>query len=438
MGLQGKGFFISLLSECEAGNPAAIFSVAQAAGLSHVLVKIADGTQPFGLDATGQDLNAPVVQALRAGGIAVWGWHTIYGDDPAGEAALAIGRVQELALDGYVLYAGAAYEQAGKAQAASTFMAALRADWGAVPIALSSFRFPNFHPELPWAVFLEQCDAAMPQVYWEAAHNAGSQLRESLRQYKALPNARPCIPTGAAYGRPGGWAPTLDDIADFNNTAKDLRVEAVNFFSWDPCRSNLSPLWDLIANFDWPAPPQTSAPIPEPVAVAAQPASDEHPMPATPPASGTLPGVTSSQPAAGAEAGMEHFFPPAGGGQLVASASRAETIKSHISSIPSKPDTFTTHYLDTLRSRQAAKVSALYTEDAVHVRGDKVLNGAPIIRSGYAAFFYGLPAGVTFDLLGVEVIGDVRYLGWKAGTLTAYESIVLRDRKIILEYTYIE
>ncbi len=437
MALQGKGFYTHILSECEAEDPLAIACAARDAGLSHVLVKIGDGTQPFGLDATGQDLSLPVIQALRAAGIAVWGWHTVYGDDPTGEAALAILRVQELALDGYVLCAGAAYEQADKAQAARAFMTALRADWD-VPIALSSYRFPNFHPELPWAAFLEKCDAVMPQVYWEAAHNAGSQLRESIRQYKALPNARPCIPTGAAYGRLGGWAPTLEDVADFINTAKDLGVEALNFYSWDTCRSNLSPVWDLIANLAWPAVPQTIAPILNQIPAAAQPASDEHSPPATPPASGTLPAATSSQPAAGAEAGMEYFFPPAGGGQLVTFASRAEAIKSHISSIPNEPDTFTTRYLTTLKSRQAGKVAALYAEDAVHVRGDKVLNGAPIIRSGYAAFFYGLPAGATFDLLGVEVNGDVCYLAWKAGMLTAYESIVLRDGKIVLEYTYIE
>ncbi len=432
MTLQGKGFYTNLLSECEAGDPLEITRAALDAGLSHVLVKIADGTQPFGLDETGQDLSLPLIQALHAAGIAVWGWHAVYGDDPTGEAALAIIRVQGLALDGYVLSAGAAYEQLEKAQAARAFMTALRADWD-VPIALSSYRFPNFHPELPWAAFLEKCDAVMPQVYWEAAHNAGLQLRESIRQYKALPHARLCIPTGAAYGRPGGWAPTFEDLADFINTAKELGVEGLNFYSWDTCRSDLSPLWDLIANFAWPAQPQTNAPILEPIPAAAQPVP-----PATPPASGTLPAATSSQSAGGAEAGVEYFFPPAGGGQLVTPDSRAEAIKSHVSSMPNQPDTFVNRYLTALQSRQAGKVSAMYAEDAVHVRGDKVLNGAPIIRSGYSAFFYGLPAGAIFDLLGVEVNGDVRYLAWKAGALTAYESILLREGKIILEYTYIE
>ncbi len=69
MALQGKGYFTYLLRECEGGNPADIVAMAQAAGLSHVLVKIADGTFAFGVDQSGVDYTAPVVQALRAAGI---------------------------------------------------------------------------------------------------------------------------------------------------------------------------------------------------------------------------------------------------------------------------------------------------------------------------------------------------------------------------------
>jgi len=407
MTLQGKGFFISQPSECEGGNPASIVSTAQAAGLSHVLVKIAEGTQASGLDSAGRDLTMPLVQALRAAGIAVWGWQAVSGDEPADEAALAVRRAHELALDGCVFCAGAAYEQTSKEQAARAFIAEARAELSNIPLALSTYRFPNYHPSFPWTAFLEKCDAVMPQVYWEAAHNAGAQLTESLRQYRALPNARPCIPTGAAYGTPDGWAPTLEDLDDFLAAAKELGVEAVNFFSWDACRAHLSQLWEHIVESDWPTPKPAAVPHPQ-----VQP-----------------PTATSSQ---------EWDYPPAGGGQPLAPASQADAIKARLSSQSLIPDGFTTQYLNALKSFQAAKVAVLYAEDAIHVRGDKVLKGASVIRSGYSAFFYGLPAGATFNLLGVEVRGDVRYLAWKAGPLTAYESIILRDGVIVLEYTYIE
>ena len=67
MTLQGKGFFTFNLPDCEGGDPGSILAAAQAAGLSHVIVKIADGVQAAGLDASGIDFTAPVVQALHAG-----------------------------------------------------------------------------------------------------------------------------------------------------------------------------------------------------------------------------------------------------------------------------------------------------------------------------------------------------------------------------------
>ena len=67
MTLQGKGFFTFNLPECEDGDPGSILAAAQAAGLSHIIVKIADGMQAAGIDASIGDFTAPVVQALHAG-----------------------------------------------------------------------------------------------------------------------------------------------------------------------------------------------------------------------------------------------------------------------------------------------------------------------------------------------------------------------------------
>ena len=256
MTLQGKGFFTFSLPECEGGEPSSILAAAQAANLSHVLVKIADGEKVFGLDASGFDFTAPVVQALRGGGIAVWGWHSANGNDPSAEAAIAITRIQNLGLDGYVVEAKDGYSRTGMAGAARQFMTAVRTTLK-IPIALSSYRFPNYHPDLPWSTFLEFCDLHMPQVTWEQAHNAGEQLRESKRQCDALPNARLCIPTGAAYAT-SGWSPTAEAIVDFLNTAKALGLPAVNFLTWDTCRQSLPLIWTTIADFAWPA----VAPVP--------------------------------------------------------------------------------------------------------------------------------------------------------------------------------
>jgi hypothetical protein len=254
MPLQGKGFFTFNLRNCEGGDPGSILAAAQAAGLSHIIVKIADGVQAAGIDPSGVDFTAPVVQALQQAGMNVWGWQSVYGNDPSAEAAIAIARMQALGLDGYVVSAGKEYEQPGRSSAAQQFITTVRAALK-LPIALSSFRFPNFHPKFPWSDFLTFCDLHMPQVFWEQAHDADEQLSESKRQCDALPHARPYFPSGAAYSA-AGWSPTAQDMTDFLDTAQALGLPAANFFDWDACRTSLPLLWKAIASFTWPAAPQ--------------------------------------------------------------------------------------------------------------------------------------------------------------------------------------
>ncbi|HZW04938.1 MAG TPA: nuclear transport factor 2 family protein, partial [Anaerolineaceae bacterium] len=251
MGLKGKGFFIWKVKDVEGGNPEAIASAAQAAGYTHVLVKIADGSYPYNIDrATNVDLAEPVVHALRQRGIAVWGWHYVYGNGPVGEANIAIRRLEQLNLEGYVVDAEAEYKEPGKAAAAQTYMDRLRRRFPDLPIALSSFRFPAYHPQFPWKAFLEKCDLNMPQVYWEKAHNPGAQLRRTVREFQTLAPARPVIPTGPAY-TVSGWAPSNADTTEFFETCRELGLPAANFFSWDECRSRLPDLWDHISAYHW-------------------------------------------------------------------------------------------------------------------------------------------------------------------------------------------
>jgi hypothetical protein len=255
MSLTGKGFMIWKIPSCESGNPANIASAAHAAGLSHVHIKIANGINPYNIDTTHAiDLVPPVVSALKGYGIQVWGWHYVYGDDPAGEARIAATRVKQLGLDGYVIDAESEYKQPDREDNAILFMSELRRELPQTPVALCSYRYPNLHRELPWAAFLDRCDYNMPQVYWEQAHNPGEQLRSSVKQFQALVPYRPIIPTGPVY-RAGGWEPTAVDLVDFMDTAKTLNLNAVNYFAWDYGRSILQPLWNTVASYNWGSPP---------------------------------------------------------------------------------------------------------------------------------------------------------------------------------------
>ena len=401
MTLQGKGFITLTLPDCEGGGPEALVAEAKAAGLSHVIVKIADGVKVFGVDASGNDLTAPVVNALRAAGIIVWGWHSIYGNAPSDEANIAIQRAQSLGLDGYVMNAGSDYKHSGKEAAAGQFISAVR-DALTIPIALSSFRFPNYHSEFPWSTFLEKCDYHMPQVYWEQAHNAGGQLRESKRQCDALPNAKPYIATGPTYCVIG-WEPTPTEISEFLSTACDLGISAVNFFDWDSCRKSLPEVWTTIAEFGWSTQSQIT-----PAAASKSPTSEpthqpdpESENPATPEPSNPPPTASPETPSL------------------------------------SSTEVFSTQFLAALNSRKAGQVAALYNTNAVRVWAENIVYGSVSIQAAYATFFSSLPAKTTFSLLTIKGDDDLLLINWKVGSSIGKTTLFLQEGKIILDYTFL-
>lgn len=251
MSLKGKGFFIWKIIDCEKGDPKAIANVAKKANLTHVILKIADGAFPYNVNRqTNYDYVGPVVDSLRSVGIEVWGWHYVYGDYPTSEGNIAVKRMKEFELSGYVIDAEIEYKEPGKKNAAKAYMNILKKNLPNIPLALSSYRFPTFHPQLPWKEFLEYCDYNMPQVYWEQSHNAEANLRRTVKEFQNLNPFRPIIPTGPTY-RAGSWVPKTEDLDEFLEVSKELKLDAANFFSWDECRPAYPHLWKVIEEFDW-------------------------------------------------------------------------------------------------------------------------------------------------------------------------------------------
>lgn len=252
MNLTGKGFFTWIIPNTEVGDISAIANLATQCGYSHVLIKIADGAGAYNLDSQGRDLVAPLVQALHERSILALGWHYVYGYEPVAEADIAIQRINATGVDAYVIDAEAQYKLPGRAAAASTFMARLRQALPIFPMALSSYRYPTYHSTLPWREFLEKVDYNMPQVYWVDAHNPGEQLLRSLREFENLDAPfRPMIPTGSAY-KQGAWQPSVAEIYEFLDMARNLNLAAANFWEWAHCRLYLPAIWEAICAYPWP------------------------------------------------------------------------------------------------------------------------------------------------------------------------------------------
>ena len=144
---------------------------------------------------------------------------------PAGEASLGVDAVADGA-DCLVIDAESQYE--GKYAAAQQYVAALRAAVGpAYPIGLTSFPYVDYHPRLPYSVFLGPggAQANLPQVYWKdiggtvdavSGHTLAPQphlrRRRSPRSARPTATRRPrtsrasarCGRPTAAPGCPGG------------------------------------------------------------------------------------------------------------------------------------------------------------------------------------------------------------------------------------------
>ncbi|MBN2149702.1 MAG: nuclear transport factor 2 family protein [Anaerolineales bacterium] len=256
MTLEGKGFFTWKIPLCEGGDANAIAATAKRAGLSHVVIKVADGAMVYnGTWGATTDTTTAVISALRAQGIQIYGWHYIYGRDPLGEANVAIQRIHQYNLDGYVIDAEKEFKEDGMKLVARKFMSALRAAFPTMEIALSSYRFPSLHPQIPWSEFLDSCSFNMPQVYWMQAHNAGEQLVKCVREFQTRTPLRPIVPTGATF-RQNNWQPTKEEVLEFMQTAKDLNLKAVNFWHWTDARANIMPgVWEVIRDYPWAGAP---------------------------------------------------------------------------------------------------------------------------------------------------------------------------------------
>jgi len=235
--LWGKGMYIWQVDQCEGGDSERIVNRALDVGLDFVLIKIADGTNAYNGDITA------LVNRLREVGVAVWGWQYTYGDRPEDEARYAAERMKKFGLAGFVIDAETEYE--GKPDRATRYASTLRGLLPGVPIALSSFYWPEMHPTFPWREFLAHCDLNMPQVYWYKKDPVEA-LRISLTQHIRF--GRPILPVGACYEMVPGKRPTKEDLSRFLTEVESRGLLGACFWSWQHTDENQ---WAAIKDYLW-------------------------------------------------------------------------------------------------------------------------------------------------------------------------------------------
>src|SRR3954454_10085065 len=241
---RGDGMWIWQLAKSSAGNATAIGLKARAAGIETVFVKSSDGATPWA------QFSPALVQAMHAQGLRACAWQFVYGADPAAEAAQGARAVASGA-DCLVIDAESAYQ--GRYAQAQQYIAALRAAIGpAYPVGLTSFPYVDFHPRLPYSVFLAPgaAQANLPQVYWKAIGGSVDAVSAKTWAHNRIYGA-PIAPLGQAY-----QAPAPDELQRFRQVWASYGAGGVSWWSW---QSAAPAIWGTLA-----APAPAPLPLPDP------------------------------------------------------------------------------------------------------------------------------------------------------------------------------
>jgi hypothetical protein len=216
----GNGMWIWQLPKSQGGDPAAIVAQAQAHAVRTVFVKSSDGTTWW------PQFSPALLAALKAGGLRVCAWQFVYGTDPVGEAAVGAQAVSTGA-DCLVVDAETVYE--GRYGQAQQYVAALRGAIGPnYPVGLTSFPYVDYHPALPYSVFLAPGAAQfnLPQVYWKAI---GTTVDTAMSHTYAdnPPYGRPIMPLGQLYDNP-----STADVLQFRSLVPLYGSAGVSWWDW--------------------------------------------------------------------------------------------------------------------------------------------------------------------------------------------------------------
>jgi hypothetical protein len=217
--LAGQGMWIWYVSQ-SGGSAGAIAKRAHAHGIDTVFIKSSDGSSEW------SQFTPWLVRALHARGLNVCAWQFVYGSHPRAEATLGADAAREGA-DCLAIDAESQYE--GRYRAASIYTKRLRARAGRhFPVALASFPYVDYHPGLPYSVFLGPGGAQKnaPQVYWHAIGTSPAHALFHTFVFNRV-YQRALVPLGQTYGDP-----PLREVRAFRRLAFSYGFKGLSWWSW--------------------------------------------------------------------------------------------------------------------------------------------------------------------------------------------------------------
>jgi hypothetical protein len=234
----GTGMWIWYVSKSSDGTTAGIAAQAQLHGVKTVFVKSSDGVNWW------DQFSPALIAELKAAGLHVCAWQFVYGKDAATEAALGA-RAAQTGADCLVIDAEGQYE--GLYAQAQTYIQDLRATIGPdYPLGLASFPYVDYHPSLPYSVFMGPGGAQynLPQVYWKAIGTSVDTALSHTFQWNSVYQRR-IFPLGQLYDNPASA-----DVSRFRSLSAGYGASGVSWWSW---QSAATAGWQAIGPSD-PAP----------------------------------------------------------------------------------------------------------------------------------------------------------------------------------------
>lgn len=213
------GMWIWYVNQAEGGSLARIASKARRYGVRTVFVKSGDGSTYWTQFDT-------VVAPLKSMGLRVCAWQYVYGANPTAEADVAA-RAVRAGADCFAIDAEREYNN--RYDQARAYISALRAQVGPdYPLALTSYAYPDYHPGLPYSVFLGPGGAQwnLPQMYFKAF---GRPVPEVFARTYSVNQVykRPIRPLGQTYD-----GVRAKQVIEFRKQARFYLARGYSWWVW--------------------------------------------------------------------------------------------------------------------------------------------------------------------------------------------------------------
>lgn len=248
--IRGKFTYIWLLKQIFGGDVDKIVAELLRADVAGVAIKAHNGTDRWDEPSFQLDKFIP---ACKDAGIEVLLWGYVYLKfNPVGEARAALDMIETYkdSIVGYLIDAETEAKSATPTDC-RVFMTILRSGAPDIPIALNSYRFPHYHPELQWGILRAGTDFDCPQVYYRNTDPV-INLLASKREYVKLGGGLPFIPAGDMY-KEHGISPTPAAVQEFLKTCRDAS-DIPAAIMWTMDQMGPAPeLWRAFADFSWPS-----------------------------------------------------------------------------------------------------------------------------------------------------------------------------------------